>query len=316
MAAWRSSSQSSAASSSASATAPRPSASPRLEDAVAGDSVLAAASLETGSRMRPASMARTRSRQRLPSGPRRRSGPILRAVPSAAATWPCGRLRVTVKASCSAGMTVPPLSTPRKPSTWAGDQPERLHSVRLRTLPAWRSLSRSRMAGGEFRFGTASIYMAEAESFGRPVQVTNALLHGYKLRRVEAVFPGIPPIYSNGKSEARVKSVHKTCDPTGASDLRRMNDAVHLETRCDGSGHDGCDARCLLFWKTAWLKPADGPAQATVPTPAPDAAALALLQRATRAAAKEGGERYSCQVTEIVAATVVIPNNHLRHYFE
>src|SRR3954451_23067840 len=61
------------------------------------------------------------------------------------------------------------------------------------------------MAGGEFRFGTASIYMAEAESFGRPVQVTNALLHGYKLRRVEAVFPGIPPIYSNGKSEARVK---------------------------------------------------------------------------------------------------------------
>src|SRR3954464_7558504 len=60
------------------------------------------------------------------------------------------------------------------------------------------------MAGGEFRFGTASIYMAEAESFGRPVQVTNALLHGYKFRRVEAVFPGIPPIYSNGKSEARI----------------------------------------------------------------------------------------------------------------
>src|SRR3954470_18907573 len=47
------------------------------------------------------------------------------------------------------------------------------------------------MAAGDFRFGTASIYMAEAESFGRPVQVTNALLHGYKLRRVEAVFPGI-----------------------------------------------------------------------------------------------------------------------------
>ncbi|MFL5289108.1 MAG: hypothetical protein ACJ8AW_51200 [Rhodopila sp.] len=113
-----------------------------------------------------------------------------------------------------------------------------------------------------------------------------------------------------------VKSAHKTCHPTGASDLRRMNDAVHLETRCDGSEHDGCDARCLLFWKTAWLKLADGPAQATVPTPAPDAAALALLQRATRASAKEGGERYRCQVTEIVAATVAIPNNHLRHYFE
>ena len=54
--------------------------------AVAGDSVRAAASLETGSRMRPISSARTRSRQRLPSGPRSRSRPILRAVPSAAAT--------------------------------------------------------------------------------------------------------------------------------------------------------------------------------------------------------------------------------------
>src|SRR5689334_3427554 len=43
--------------------------------------------------------ARTRSRQRLSSGPRIRSRPILRAVPRAAATWPCGRVRVTVKAS-------------------------------------------------------------------------------------------------------------------------------------------------------------------------------------------------------------------------
>src|SRR4051794_20704162 len=63
----------------------------------------AAASLETGSRMRPISRARMRSRQRSPSGPRRRSRPILRAVPSAAATWPCGRLRVTVKAILPGG---------------------------------------------------------------------------------------------------------------------------------------------------------------------------------------------------------------------
>jgi hypothetical protein len=49
-----------------------------------------------------------------------------------------GQPRVTVKASCSSGMTVPPLSTPRRPSTWAEDQSERLHRVRLRTLPSWR----------------------------------------------------------------------------------------------------------------------------------------------------------------------------------
>ena len=56
-----------------------------------------------GSRMRPTIMARTRSRQRLPSGPRMRSRPILRAVPSAAATWPCGSERVMVKASGPGG---------------------------------------------------------------------------------------------------------------------------------------------------------------------------------------------------------------------
>src|SRR3954470_6942535 len=61
-----------------------------------------------------------------------------RAERTAAPPWPCGRLRVTVKASCPAGMTVPPLSPPRSPSMCAGDQSERLHSVRLRTLPSWR----------------------------------------------------------------------------------------------------------------------------------------------------------------------------------
>ena len=39
-------------------------------------------------------------------GPRIPSKPILRAVPSAAATRPCGRPQTTVKASCSAAMTV------------------------------------------------------------------------------------------------------------------------------------------------------------------------------------------------------------------
>jgi hypothetical protein len=47
-----------------------------------------------------------------------------------------GRVRVTVTASRSAGMTVPPLSTPRRPSTWAAGQSERLQRVRLRTLPS------------------------------------------------------------------------------------------------------------------------------------------------------------------------------------
>src|SRR5262245_10983550 len=56
------------------------------------------------------------------------------------------------------------------------------------------------------------------------------------------------------------KSAHKTCDTIGDWAIRTMNDAVHLELRCDGSAHGGCQAGCLLFWKTAWLKPVDGQA--------------------------------------------------------
>jgi hypothetical protein len=41
----------------------------------------------------------------------RPSRPIFRATATAAATWPCGRLLMTVKASCPAGMTVPDTTT-------------------------------------------------------------------------------------------------------------------------------------------------------------------------------------------------------------
>jgi hypothetical protein len=93
-----------------------------------------------------------------------------------------------------------------------------------------------------------------------------------------------------------VKSAHKTCDPTGATDLRRMKDAVHLETRCDGSHHGGCQAGCLFFWKTAWLKTPGSPA---VARPVCDEAAL---ERATRVG-NENEAVYRCQATEIVRAT-------------
>src|SRR5262245_51326612 len=52
------------------------------------------------------------------------------------------------------------------------------------------------------------------------------------------------------------KRAHKTCDTIDNRGLRRMeNPAVHLEgLRCDGAAHGGCQARCMLFWKEAWLR--------------------------------------------------------------
>jgi hypothetical protein len=51
------------------------------------------------------------------------------------------------------------------------------------------------------------------------------------------------------------KAAHKTCDSTNhRTGGRRMYDTVHLQARCDGAAHDGCQADCVFFWKEAWLK--------------------------------------------------------------
>ena len=47
------------------------------------------------------------------------------------------------------------------------------------------------------------------------------------------------------------KVAHKVCDTISGSGMRRMTDAVHLsDVRCDGSAHGGCQAACLVYWKT------------------------------------------------------------------
>lgn len=58
-----------------------------------------------------------------------------------------------------------------------------------------------------------------------------------------------------GKRLRVYKRSDKTCEYTQRWSIRRVVDTVHLEgVRCDGSGHDGCQASCLIFWKEAWLK--------------------------------------------------------------
>jgi hypothetical protein len=56
------------------------------------------------------------------------------------------------------------------------------------------------------------------------------------------------------------KRAHKTCDYSTPYPFRtrRLEDTVHLKTRCDGQAHGDCHARCLLYWKIQWLKPANG----------------------------------------------------------
>jgi hypothetical protein len=102
--------------------------------------------------------------------------------------------------------------------------------------------------------------------------------------------------------------------------LRRLEDSVHLVgVRCDGSAHGGCQAGCLIFWKEEWLTPvgADGQGEG-IEAAAPSRRAGATQQdllRATRAApADDGEERWSCQATDLPAATGKIHHWDLRHF--
>jgi hypothetical protein len=79
--------------------------------------------------------------------------------------------------------------------------------------------------------------------------------------------------------------------------LRRLEDVVLLEhLRCDGFSHDGCQRGCLLFWKSAWLRPVPVAGSESAGDPA-----VGEADERTLPATRNG--RYYCQSTELKAAT-------------
>jgi hypothetical protein len=114
-----------------------------------------------------------------------------------------------------------------------------------------------------------------------------------------------------GRAFSVAKRADKTCDTIEGSGLRRMFDTVHLEDlRCDGSGHGGCQAACLLFWKEAWLTRASDESPPADHEGLPDPGAnrspsgVDLLLRAThQPASSPEDERFSCQATELLKAS-------------
>ncbi len=103
--------------------------------------------------------------------------------------------------------------------------------------------------------------------------------------------------------------------------LRRMESAVHLDgVRCDGSAHGGCQAGCLVFFKEEWLRPVtppdDVPAVATAPPVRRAGTTREDLLRTSHAPpAEDGEERWSCQATEVTAATTKMHHRDLRHFY-
>jgi hypothetical protein len=124
------------------------------------------------------------------------------------------------------------------------------------------------------------------------------------------------------------KRAHKTCDTVNPVRGRRMTSAVHLQTRCDGQAHGGCQAACMLFWKEAWLKPVQNDSKATAPAAA--CCASSTVKKScrgcseqtvwdnTRVSEGQGDTepRYSCQATRLPDYTHDLNWWDIRQYIE
>jgi hypothetical protein len=126
-----------------------------------------------------------------------------------------------------------------------------------------------------------------------------------------------------GQRHTVYRRAHRLCDPATQTGFHRMENAVHLESlRCDGAAHGGCQAKCLLYWSEAWLRPVDHPSEVPEERVHGDDAFLVGMRRqllnATRAdgrIASADEERYACQATELMrAAPTRLPWWDIRHY--
>jgi hypothetical protein len=110
-----------------------------------------------------------------------------------------------------------------------------------------------------------------------------------------------------GKRVQVGKVAHKACDTLTRGGIRKMENAVHLlGVRCDGCGHAGCQAACLIYWKHAWLRKVEPGTPVDVTPEAADnePRLLPLLTIASRRPdGDDGTPRYRCQATEMRRAT-------------
>ena len=123
------------------------------------------------------------------------------------------------------------------------------------------------------------------------------------------------------------KRAHKTCDTVFPVRGRRVDRTVHLETRCDGNAHGGCQAGCLLFWKEAWLKPNADQKTPANPSPEQDlgnreapnnlgCTETDLWSSSSAPRADDGVPIYACQATQLPYATSDLSWWDIRQYVE
>ena len=126
--------------------------------------------------------------------------------------------------------------------------------------------------------------------------------------------PFMPEMFAFCGQRFRVyKSAHKTCDTVFPTRSRRIPNAVHLDTRCNGTGHGGCEARCLIFWKEAWLKRVEKASADRNSISAATGCTEADVVRATRTG-DDVDPVYSCQATRLPYFTKDLSPYDFRQY--
>ena len=116
------------------------------------------------------------------------------------------------------------------------------------------------------------------------------------------------------------RRVEKICDTITQTGSRRLEGTVYLDDlRCDGSGHDGCQAGCRIYWKEAWLRRVVTDSAPSVDDE-PDAARELdqLTRRGTRTLRVLDGateEVWRCQATDALVATEPLKASNPSQYW-
>ena len=104
-----------------------------------------------------------------------------------------------------------------------------------------------------------------------------------------------------GKRFSIKTKVEKTCVVSKGVKAFANQDIVFLENlRCDGSFHDGCQARCMIFWNEKWLKTVDKDGEET------EVNSEEMNELMTNLKTKGSNNTYFCQSTQLNKATVEI----------
>jgi hypothetical protein len=136
--------------------------------------------------------------------------------------------------------------------------------------------------------------------------------------RLEEI-PFMPEMLRCCGKKYRVRArAHKLCDTAFGTGGRQLTDSVFLDDiRCMGEDYGGCEMRCSIVWKGAWLRRSSEADQEVAQVPAPQLDAL--VRSSTRRATGHpvtGEPIYVCQGTQMPHATVLLPWWKPRQYLE